>query len=202
MRSRLRWLLALGALAALALTVSSCGGDDDGGGGGESAVPSEFAAPLAAPDNAQKGGHLKVLANGDVDYMDPGAAYYQFSYMVMQAGHRTLLSWDPDDLNTPTPDGAEDQPEVSDDGLRVTFTIRKGMKFAPPVDREITAADYEYAIERSVLPGVANGYVSGYFSDVVGFEAVRPTGRASRRSTTARSRSSSTSRPRMRSSRR
>ena len=43
------------------------------------------------------------------------------------------------------------------------------MEFAPPVDREITAADYEYAIERALLPGVANGY-AGYISDIVGFE--------------------------------
>ena len=42
--------------------------------------------------------------------------------------------------------------------------------FAPPVDREITAADYEYAIERAVLPGVANGYQSLYISDIVGYE--------------------------------
>ena len=36
--------------------------------------------------------------------------------------------------------------------------------------REITAADYEYAIERAVLPGVANGYQSLYISDIVGYE--------------------------------
>ena len=60
----------------------------------------------------QKGGELNVLASGDVDYMDPGAAYYQFTYMITNAGHRTLLTWDPDDTEEPTPDGAEDYPEV------------------------------------------------------------------------------------------
>jgi peptide/nickel transport system substrate-binding protein len=171
MRSKLRWLLVAGAVASLALTVSACGDDDgDGGGDGGAAVPSEFAPPLAAPDDAQEGGDLKILANGDVDYMDPGAAYYQFTYMLTQAAHRTLLGWDPDDVVEPTPDGAEDVPEVSDDGQRITYTIREGMNFSPPVDREITAADYEYAIERGVLPGVANGYIAGYLGDVVGFE--------------------------------
>jgi peptide/nickel transport system substrate-binding protein len=169
MRSKLRCLVALGAVASLALTVSACG-HDDGGGDGEAAVPSEFAPPLAAPDDAQEGGDLKILANGDVDYMDPGAAYYQFTYMLTQAAHRTLLGWDPDDVAEPTPDGAEDLPEISDDGLRITYTIREGMNFSPPVDREITAADYEYAIERGVLPGVANAYIGGYLGDVVGFE--------------------------------
>jgi peptide/nickel transport system substrate-binding protein len=181
MRSKLRCLVALGAVASLALTVSACG-DDDGGGG--AAVPSEFAPPTAAPDDAQKGGTLKVLANGDVDYMDPGAAYYQFTYMLTSAGHRTLVSYDPDDVEQPTPDGAVDLPDTSGDGKTITYTIREGMNFAPPVDREITAADYEYAIERSLLPGVANGYVGGYFADLVGFDkaqkeaADNPTGGA------------------------
>ena len=144
-RKSLRSIVVAGLVLALAL--SACGDDD--GGGGSAAVPSEFAPPTAAPDDAQKGGTLKVLANGDVDYMDPGAAYYQFTYMITGAGHRTLVSYDPDDVDQPTPDGAVDQPDISDDGLKITYTIREGMNFAPPVDREITAADYEYAIERA-----------------------------------------------------
>ncbi len=49
------------------------------------AVPEEFAPVSAAPDGAKEGGELTVLAAGDIDYMDPGAAYYQFTYMVTQA---------------------------------------------------------------------------------------------------------------------
>ena len=41
--------------------------------------------------------------------MDPGAAYYQFTYMVTQATHRNLLSWAPDDVEEPTPDLAEER---------------------------------------------------------------------------------------------
>jgi peptide/nickel transport system substrate-binding protein len=173
MRSKMRWLFALAAVVALALAVSACGDDSDDSGetssSGTAAVPEEFAPPLAAPDDAAEGGDLTVLAASDVDYMDPGAAYYQFTWMITTAGHRQLLSWAPDDVEQATPDGAEDYPEVSDDNQTLTFTIRDGMKFAPPVDREITAADYEYAIERALLPGVANGY-AGYLSDIVGFE--------------------------------
>ena len=36
-----------------------------------SGIPSEFAAPTAAPDDARTGGDLTVLAAGDIDYMDP-----------------------------------------------------------------------------------------------------------------------------------
>src|SRR5918996_1484304 len=174
MRSKLRWLFALVAVAIFAETVSACGDDDDDDGGeppaaSETGIPEEFTAPTAAPDDAQEGGELTVLATDDIDYMDPGVAFYQFTYMVTSASHRALLSWGPADTTEPTPDLAEAQPEVSEDGLTITFTIREGVMFSPPVDREVTAADVEYAIERGLLPGVGNGYIPIYLTDVVGF---------------------------------
>ena len=75
-------------------------------------------------------------------------------------------------------------PTVSDDGKTITYTIRDDVKFSPPVDREATAADVKYAIERSLLPGVPNGYVQTYLADVEGIdEAIKaaqddPTGGA------------------------
>jgi peptide/nickel transport system substrate-binding protein len=174
MRSRLRWLVLSLVLAVLSLGVAACGDDDDDDGdGGEATtavgIPEEFTAPTAAPDGAVEGGDLTVLATDDVDYMDPGAAYYQFTYMVTSATHRALLSWQPDDVQEPSPDLSDGDPEISDDGQTITFTIREGVMFAPPVDREVTAADVEYAIERGLLPGVANGYIPTYLADVVGF---------------------------------
>ena len=173
MRSK-RLLIAICAIAALALAVSACGSDDDGGDDtsatGETGIPEEFAAPTAAPDDAQEGGELEVIASDDIDYMDPGAAYYQFTYMVTSAGHRALMSWEPDDVEEPTPDLAEDEPEVSDDDQTITYTIREGVMFSPPVDREVTSADVKYAIERALLPGVANGYVGAYLGDMTGFD--------------------------------
>ena len=173
MNSKLRWLLAVVALFASVFALQACGDDSDSdsssSGDAEAGIPPEFEAPTAAPDGAQEGGELTVLASDDIDYMDPGAAYYQFSYMVTSAGHRALLSWEPDDVEEPTPDLAEDYPEISEDGKTLTFTIREGVMFSPPVDREVTSEDVKYAIERSILPGVANGYASAYLGDIVGF---------------------------------
>jgi peptide/nickel transport system substrate-binding protein len=162
-----RRLLVCGALLAFALPVAACGGDD--GGGSASTADNEFPAATAAPDGAQTGGDLKVLAAGDVDYIDPGASYYQFSYMVTGATQRQLLSWQPDDAVEPTPDLATGEPEVSSDGLTITFQLREGIRFSPPVDREVKCDDFKYAVERALLPGVANGYVPTYFKDVEGF---------------------------------
>ncbi len=66
-----------------------------GPSGEQPTANSQFPAPTSAPNDAAKGGNLKVLAVGDVDYIDPGAAYYQFSYMVDSATQRQLLSWAP-----------------------------------------------------------------------------------------------------------
>lgn len=174
MQLKLRWLSLFGAIAILALGFTACGSDDDeteDSGAGSSAVPEEFQPVTQAPDDAKTGGELIVLAADDIDYMDPGAAYYQFTYSVTMAGHRTLLNWAPDDVEKPTPDLAEGEPEISDDGRTIEFTIREGVRFSPPVDREVTAADVEYALERTTLPGVANQYVANYASDIVGYEA-------------------------------
>ncbi len=169
MRSKLRWLLALGAIVVLALTVSACGDDDDDGGG-ETATSTEegqFPPSTEAASDAQVGGELTVIAASDVDYIDPGAMYYQFSYMVSSATQTPLVSYAPADVEH-RPLLAAEEPTVSDDGKTITFTIRDDVEFSPPVNRAATAADVEYAIERSVLPGVPNGYVQTYLSGVEG----------------------------------
>jgi peptide/nickel transport system substrate-binding protein len=168
--TRLRLLLPALLLVALAGVLSACGGGGGGGTEEESAgIPSAFKAPTAAPDNAQQGGDLTILNEGDIDYMDPGAAYYQVTYELTLATQRTLMGWPPD-ATQPVPDLATDQPQVTDGGKTITFTIRDGVKYSPPVDREVKSEDVKYAIERSLLPGVPNGYTAAYLGDLEGFK--------------------------------
>ena len=131
----------------------------------------QFAAPTEAPADAQEGGDLTVIAASDVDYIDPGAAYYQYSFMVDAATQSPLEAYAPPDVEEPTPALAEEAPTVSDDGKTITYKIRSGVKFSPPVDREATAADVKYAIERALLPGVPNGFVQTYLAGVEGIDA-------------------------------
>ena len=74
MRTKLRWLLALGAIVALALAVSACGSDDSGdsSSSSSSSANGEFAPPTEAPSDAQQGGDLTVISASDVDYIGPG----------------------------------------------------------------------------------------------------------------------------------
>jgi peptide/nickel transport system substrate-binding protein len=153
---------ALAAALALALVVGCGGGDDTEEPAEQGSGPSQ---------EAKQGGDLTVLYAADVDKIDPGATYYQYGFLVVYATQRPLYSFKPDDAINPEPDLAEGPPEISEDGKTVTVKIRTGVKFAPPVDREVTSADVKYAIERGFKPEVAGPYVGAYMSDLEGLKA-------------------------------
>jgi ABC-type transport system substrate-binding protein len=68
------------------------------------------------------------------------------------------------------PDLATDLPEVSEDGLTYTFTIKEGLTFAPPYqDQAITAQTFINAMEREATPAVGAGYPF-YYSVIEGFD--------------------------------
>ena len=77
-------------MAALAagLGVAGCGGGESGTTKGGYAT--------GAPVAGKRGGTLTVLSRGDVDSLDPGAAYYQLSYLVAYATQRPLFSYRPE----------------------------------------------------------------------------------------------------------
>ena len=164
--------VALAAALAGVMVLTACGsGDDSAGGESDGDVTgSQFPAVTQPPADAKRGGTLTVIAASDVDYIDAGAQYYQFSYMVSAATQSGLVGWAPEDVDQPTPLLAEDAPEVSPDGKTITYHLRSDVRFAPPVNRAVTSADVKYSIERALLPGVANGYVQTYLDGVVGFE--------------------------------
>ena len=169
------------AACAAAIAIAGCGGGDDGSSSSsgtpaqsESDNPTEqlFAgsatANLKDPAQGKKGGTLTVLSAGDVDFLDPGKTYYVYSIGIMNALHRGLYAYLPQDASKPVPDLAADMPQVSKDGRTVTVKLRKGVMFSDPVDREVTSADVKYAIERAFTAAVSNGYVQTYFGDLIG----------------------------------
>lgn len=170
MRQRLLRVMMPGILAVAAVTLAACGSDSSDSSTDTSDAVEQFAAVTEAPDDAQQGGDLTVIAASDVDYIDPGAAYYQFTFMVTAATQSSLTAYAPDDIEKASPLLATDLPEVSDDGKTITYTLRDDVKFSPPVNRVATAADVKYAIERSLLPGVPNGFIQTYLSGVQGID--------------------------------
>jgi len=161
---KLSWLMTA-LLVALAMVVAGCGGDDKSENSGKKASP---VAGGGDPGEGKPGGNITFLAAGDVDYLDPGQTYYTFGYMVHYAVNRTLYGFKPEDAETAIPDLAEGEPEISEDNKTVTVTVKPGVKYAPPVDREVTADDIKYAIERAFTANVPSGYATSYFAEIEG----------------------------------
>ena len=147
-------------VAAFALSLSACGGNEDEGSGSGTQNTETV--------EAQPGGKPTFLAAGDVDYIDPGQTYYTFGYMVQYAVNRPLYSFSPEDQETPEPDLAEGEPEISEDQKQITVKLKTGVRFAPPVDREVTSEDVKYAMERAFSANVPSGYATSFFADIVG----------------------------------
>jgi peptide/nickel transport system substrate-binding protein len=159
-----------GLLACLAaLVLGGCGG---GGGNDEAGTGS------GAPVQGKQGGKITMLWTDDVDFIDPGQTYYQMGIMLAYGTQRPLYNWKPDDSEHAVPDLAESDPQISADGCKVTVKIRTGVKFSPPVGREVTSKDVKYAIERGFFATVNNGYAGSYFGDVKGAKVGAPAGTA------------------------
>jgi peptide/nickel transport system substrate-binding protein len=160
MRRSFQWTIILGVLLALTLGVAACGGGDD-----DSTEPG---TNTGTPQQGKKGGKLTELWTDDVDNIDCGITYYQMGFQVCAATQKSLYNYKPEDAVNPVPDLAESDPDISEDGKTVTVKIKSGVKFSPPVDREVTSKDVKYAVERGFFNSVNNGYAGAYFGDLEG----------------------------------
>src|SRR5919198_783253 len=128
------------ALLALALVAAACEGARSG-----AERPGEAGAGV-------KGGTLRVIDQSDVEAFDPGIAYGAADLALLRGVARELSSYDPrlpdERAATPVPDLADGPYQLSADGRAYTFRIRRGVNYAPPVNREVRAADFVYAVER------------------------------------------------------
>lgn len=158
-RIPLRLLAAL-ALVALTAFVVACGSSDNESG--DSASKTQTGAPA----KGKKGGKLEQLGASDVDFLDPGQTYYTGGFQVIYATQTPLYAPKPGEADA-VPALAEGEPEISEDKKTVTVTLKKGIKFAPPVNREIQAKDIKYAFERAFTKNVPNQYTT-YFNFIEG----------------------------------
>jgi peptide/nickel transport system substrate-binding protein len=111
---------------------------------------------------------LEVLITSDVQSLDPGITYSSLDLNILSATQRTLYTYRPDDPANIAPDLAAGPPQVTNGGKRLTVKLRRGVRFSPPVDREVTSKDVKYAIERGFNANLANPYASLYYGSLVG----------------------------------
>ena len=173
MRS-IRTLAAVALAAGLALALAACGSSSSTSSTSTTASASSalsssgYKSPLTEPlTGGKRGGSLQVLQEIDFEHLDPGIAYFSVDYAVVFATQRPLYSQKPNSSEA-TPDMAEGPPEISNGGKTVTVHIKQGIRFSPPVNREVTSEDVAYAIERGTNPDVANPYIASYFKAIEG----------------------------------
>jgi len=158
-------------LFALTTTVAMLGVACSGGSGGSTGPTSSSAAPKA-------GGTLYIAQISDVqDAFDPQKEYSAVTWEYFRCClERMLLSYK--GLTTEQggsqlyPDLAASMPKVSSDGLTWTFTLKPGIRYAPPLqDVEISSHDFVRALEREACPTCNVGGYSFYYSPIQGFDA-------------------------------
>ncbi|MGA9859217.1 MAG: ABC transporter substrate-binding protein [Solirubrobacteraceae bacterium] len=177
MRSSSRRIAAVAAAALSAVCVAACGSTNASSG---SAAPGQHSSshpiPLKPGENpsteqltgGKRGGSLTVYSSEDFQHFDPGQAYFTNDYAVLYATERPLFVYLPTSQNTLAPDLAtaiptESNGGITDGGRTVTVHIQHGVRYSPPVNREVTAADVAFAIERGADPNVGNPYFPSYF---------------------------------------
>lgn len=160
-----RYLKIAAMVAVLAVVAAACGGGTTG--------PSGSTSSSSAEDLS--GGTLRAAMTQDFfNGLDPTQEYYSVSWEFLRCCMaRTMLSYTakPADEGggTPQPDLATDLPVVSDEGLTWTFTIKDGVKFGSPLDRQIEAQDFANALNRLSDPKVNSESYPFYFTDITGF---------------------------------
>jgi peptide/nickel transport system substrate-binding protein len=172
MKSLARGLAIVAAVCGLAVALAACGGSSSSSSGSSGGSSSSIKPALTGENQTltggTKGGTLQVLQHEDFQHLDPGETYFSLDYEIMYPTQRTLYIFPPNNSQTLIPDLATSLPTISDGGKTVTVHLKHGVKFSPPVNREVTSADVAYAIERGANPNVANPYFPSYFNYIVG----------------------------------
>src|SRR5260221_10155851 len=131
-----------------------------------------FAGGLAhlSPINAQGEKVLRMaLPEGDANSLDPQQYQTLAEFQTLQNVYEGLFKYDQKTLQ-PVP-GLAEKYEVSADGLKYTFHLRKGVKFHN--GRDLTADDVLFSFNRLADPKQATTYATSLIlGSVVGFNDV------------------------------
>jgi len=153
---RNRFAILGGLTAAVVVSVAFLAGC--GGGEGDSSDEETPAGPVT-------GGELRLLGRDPIT-LDPACAtdVDSANYIVEVFGGLVTI----DRELQVVPDIAE-RVDVSDDGTVYTFQLRRGVLFHKG-DRQVTASDVEYSMERALDPDTQSPVAKTYLGDIVGAE--------------------------------
>ena len=104
--------------------------------------------PRDSSADGARGGTLRVLSSDPFFGLDTADNYGPITRPYARTLYGYNLSGAPEQKTVPVPDIADGPPQVSADRRTYTFTLRPGVRYAPPVNREVTAQDFITAIQR------------------------------------------------------
>jgi oligopeptide transport system substrate-binding protein len=153
-------VLVLGGLAVAVAVVVGVVAALVGGGGGEGDSSAQ-----ETPAAAVAGGALRLLGRDPLT-LDPACAtdVDSANYIVEVFGGLVTIDRDLQIV----PDIAE-RWDMSDDGTVYTFELRRGVLFHKG-DRQVTAGDVKYSMERALDPDTQSAVAETYLGDIVGAE--------------------------------
>ena len=129
------------------------------------------AATPASAESPTRGGTLRIAIESDQRTLDPAQLFSGHEGMLAQLVFNSLLDYTADGRFIPAL--AESLPEISPDGLVLTFKLRPGVRFSN--GRLLSADDVVYSFERYLNP--AEGALGSVFyrslRGGVAFEAAR-----------------------------
>ena len=124
-------------------------------------------SPKSSSVGAKTGGTLQIEMDSDLDFADPQLDYLSTGWQLQYATQVKLFNFP--DKNGPAgaqlvPEGAAGQPLVSKDGKTYTIRIKPGFTFSD--GKPVTAANYAYAINRSLNPKM-NAPGASFLTDII-----------------------------------
>ena len=158
-------VVATATVFLFVLELAACGsGSPSSGSAGPSGTP-------------KQGGTLTLSYLTEPSSLDPAVGYNMLDWQIEHAVFGTYFRYaakpgaagtvlEPD-LATEVPSAANG--DVSADGKTITIHLRKGVRFQPPVDRQVTAADFKYSFQRMLRSPLSPG--TGFYMNVVGAQA-------------------------------
>jgi peptide/nickel transport system substrate-binding protein len=157
-------LLVLALSLALAIGASACGGDDGGGPAGQADTSPGAGEPKAGGTFRMETDAFEWTGNFDPtgEYLGTALGFYSNLLVRTLEGYRHVGGPEGNEL---IPDLAESEPEISEDGLTYTYTLKQGVQFGPPVSRDVTSQDILYAFKRIGTPALVAQY--GFYYNVI-----------------------------------
>ena len=133
-----------GAVLASVLALAAASGCGGGSSGGQSGGSSSGGTPVS-------GGTLLAGIPSNPDHLDAALSATTEGWEILEATNDGLMTFNRAAGGAGSqvvPDLATGMPSITDGGLVYTFHVRTGVKFSPPVSRDVRPSDVKASIER------------------------------------------------------